>query len=111
MQTTSYLYDIVVRFWDELIARPAGPLGFRFIIQPIMASLLAFRDGYRDAKAGHTPYFWAILTKDRRRERLIQGISAVSRVLIIGCIADAIYQFVELDGFRPLQMMVIAFVL
>jgi hypothetical protein len=107
----SHLYDLTLRFWDELIARPAGPLGFRFIIQPVMASLFALRDGYRDAMAGRTPYFWAVLTKDHRQERLHEGIRAVSRVLIFGCIADAIYQYVELHAFRPLQMVAVAFLL
>jgi hypothetical protein len=105
------LHDIVLRAWDEVIARPSGPLGFRFIVQPIMASMLAFRDGYRDAIAGRTPYFWAVLTKDRRGLRLREGVRAVARVLIFGCAADAIYQFVELNAFRPLQMVVIAFLL
>jgi len=107
----SHLYDITVRFWEELIARPSGTLGFRFIIQPVMASLLAIRDGYRDASRGHTAYFWAVLTQENRSERLREGILAVSRVLILGCVADAIYQFVELKGFRPLQMIAIALLL
>lgn len=111
MQTASYLYDLTIRFWDELIARPSGPLGFRFIIQPAMASVLAFRDGYRDAVAGRSPYFWAVLTKTDRRERLHEGVGAVLRVLIFGCLADAVYQYLELDTFRPLQMAVIAVLL
>ena len=111
MLTASHLHEIAIRFWDELIARPAGPFGFRFIVQPVVASLLAFRDGYRDATAGRTPYFWAILTKERRRERLLEGLKAVVRVLIFGCAADAVYQFIELKAFRPLQMVAIAFLL
>lgn len=107
----SHLYEITVRFWDELIARPAGPLGFRFVVQPVMASLLAIRDGYRDSIAGRSAYFWDVLTSGDRHERLREGVKAVARVLLFACVADAIYQFVELKGFRPLQMVVIAFVL
>jgi len=108
---TSDLYEIVARFWDELSARPAGPLGFRFIIQPVMGSLLAIRDGYRDAIDRRTPYFWAVLTRAKRRERLAEGIRNVTRVLIFACVGDAVYQLIELKSFRPLQMLVIAFVL
>lgn len=107
----SYLHEIGIRFWHELIARPTGPLGFRFVIQPVIASLLAIRDGYRDAVAGRSAYFWTVLTDGGRRERLREGVSAVARVVFFACVADAIYQFIELKAFRPLQMFVIAMVL
>ena len=106
-----HLHEISVRFWDELIARSAGPLGFRFVVQPVIASLLAIRDGYRDAIEGQSAYFWAVLAGGDRRERLRQGVTAVARVLFFACVADLVYQVVELKAFRPLQMLVIAFAL
>jgi hypothetical protein len=108
----SHSYEIVTRFWDELIARPAGPMGFRFILQPIVASLLAIRDGVKDARTDRSPYFWTVLTdSSRRQKRIVEGIRAVTRVLILGAVMDVIYQIVALHGIRPLQTLVIAVVL
>ena len=108
----SYLYDVTTRFWEELTARSAGPLAFRFILQPTVSSLLAIRDGYKDAQKGRSPYFWTIL-KDptRRSERLREGLIAVSRVILLGLVMDAIYQFIVLKAFRPVEMIVIVIVL
>src|SRR5271168_4904658 len=50
------------RVWEQLIARPTGPMAFRFILQPVMAGIVALRDGIADAKAGRSPYFWTMLT-------------------------------------------------
>jgi hypothetical protein len=47
------------RVWDQLIARPTGPMAFRFILQPIMAAIAALRDGVNDARSRRSPYFWA----------------------------------------------------
>ena len=108
----SHSFEIVTRFWDELIARPAGPMGFRFILQPIVASLLAIRDGIRDARTDRSPYFWTVLSDpSRRKKRIVEGIRAVARVLILGAVMDVVYQIVALHGLRPLQTLVIAVVL
>jgi hypothetical protein len=108
----SLLYDVTVRFWDDLVARPSGPLAFRFILQPAMASLLAARDGFADARNGRTPYFWAILhDAPHRADRLREGFRAVLRVFLLGMAMDAVYQVVALKGFRPVEMIVVALLL
>ena len=105
----SHTFDIAIRFWDELIARPSGPMAFRFVLQPVMASILAIRDGVKDAHLERTPYFWTIVNDPtRRKKRLIQGVRAVLRVLILGAVMDVIYQLVVLHGLRPIQTAVIA---
>jgi hypothetical protein len=43
------------RVWEQLIARPTGPMAFRFILQPIMAAIAALRDGVNDAKSQRQP--------------------------------------------------------
>jgi hypothetical protein len=43
------------RVWEQLIARPTGPMAFRFILQPIMAAIAALRDGVNDARSGRPP--------------------------------------------------------
>ena len=104
----SHITDVTLRFWDEMVSRPAGPLAFRFILQPVMASLLAIRDGYRDASMGRTPYLWTILHDPlRRNDRLNEGLHAAMRVILFGVGMDLAYQTFVLKGFRPLELVVI----
>jgi hypothetical protein len=106
------LHDLLVRFWQELVERPSGPLAFRFILQPVMASYLAVRDGWHDAEMHRSPYFWAILhDPESRGPRLREGLVAVLRVLALGAVMDLIYQIARLHGVRPLQTVVVALVL
>jgi hypothetical protein len=99
-------------FWDELLARTDGPLQFRFILQPVMATLLAVRDGYHDAARGREPYLQDILRNpDRRGERLKEGFHAVARVMLLGIAMDAAYQFTVIKAFRPLAMAIVVLLL
>ena len=104
--------DLIPPFWDELLARTNGPLQFRFILQPVMATLLAIRDGYGDAAGGHLPYLEDILRNpDIRGERLKEGFRAVMRVMLLGIAMDAAYQFTVIKAFRPLEMAIVVLLL
>jgi len=99
-------------FWHDLIARPGGPMTFRFILQPAMAAIAAFRAGVKDAKAGRSPYLWTILTNpDERKSRLYEGLIHTSQIILLGLIMDGVYQLVVLKSFYPGQAVVIAIVL
>lgn len=54
--------DALITIWSEITARTDGPLAMRFYVQPLMATILAIRDGLEDARAGHPPYFWSLFT-------------------------------------------------
>jgi hypothetical protein len=45
-----------VRLWQNIIDRPGGPMTFRFILQPAMATLAALFDGIKDARTGRSPH-------------------------------------------------------
>ena len=64
----SEIQEILTRFWDQLIAQPHGPLAFRLILQPLMATFFAIRDGLKDARAGRPLYTCAILTDPAQRK-------------------------------------------
>lgn len=89
------LSEVFHRFWTDLMARTDGPMTFRFFLQPIMALLMALRDGVKDAKTGRTPYFWQIIHTDTagRRAAWREGFTAVTRVLLLGVGMDVIYQY------------------
>jgi len=89
-------------FVDGLMARLEGPMAFRFVLQPLMASALAIRDGRRDAKAGRVPFGWALLTHaGHRRDLLVSAWRSVGSVMIIAALVDIVFQFMVLGGFRP----------
>ncbi|HET7086626.1 MAG TPA: hypothetical protein VFI23_17805 [Rhizomicrobium sp.] len=99
-------------FWDEVLARTEGPLHFRFFLQPAVAIFLAVRDGRRDAASWRAPYLQDILHNPAgRAERLKEGLRAVARVMVLGVIMDAVYQYAVIEAFRPLEMAVVVLVL
>ncbi len=100
------------RIWQNLLDRPAGPMTFRFILQPVMASVAALHDGLADARTGRAPYFWTILTDPARRgTRLREGLIATARVLLLGLGMDAIYQYMVFDTFHPGETVIVAVLL
>jgi hypothetical protein len=63
--------------WEQLIARPTGPMAFRFILQPIMAASAALRDGIDDTTSWRSPYFRALLTNPfERGHRLYEALTS-----------------------------------
>jgi len=85
---------------------------FRFFLQPIMATIAALLDGLKDARTGRAPYLWTILTNPAKRGgRLREGVISTARVLLLGLVMDAIYQFIVFDTFHPAEAVIIALLL
>ena len=104
--------DVAHCFWSDLLGRLHGPETFRFFLQPVMAFLIAWRDGTRDAKLGRTPYLRGLLvgdTRATRTEKVFEAIRSVGRVLVLGVIVDVIYQWRRSGGFHhPVETIVMA---
>jgi hypothetical protein len=101
------------RVWRNIVARPGGPMTFRFVLQPVMAGVAALRAGVADARLGRTPYLSAILFgAERRGSRLWEGIVSTARILILGVVMDVVYQLAFLGGeFFPAEAAIIAVLL
>jgi hypothetical protein len=103
------------RVWANLLARPSGPMTFRFILQPAMAAIAALRDGIKDARLGHRPYVWALIQgvhdSEGRSGRLWEGVLSTARILILGVVMDVIYQSIVLKTFYPAESAIIAILL
>jgi hypothetical protein len=107
----SEIQEILIRFWDQLIAQPHGPLAFRLFLQPLMATILAVIDGVKDARAGRPLYTWTLLTDPvHRASYLREGLKRVSRVIVFALVMDAIYQFMVLRRFYLGEALVTVFV-
>ena len=108
----SEIQEILTRFWDQLIAQPSGPLAFRLILQPVMATILAVLDGLKDARAGRSPYLRTILSDPSQRAAYLrEGLKRVRRVIVFAFVMDAIYQYIVLRTFYPGEALVTVFVL
>jgi hypothetical protein len=106
------MYDGLSQFWEEIIARPNGPMAVRFYLQPLMATIFAVRDGIRDSRQGRPPYLWALITnRESRTELLRDGWKSVGKVFIVATVFDWIYQLIVLHGIQPLQALSVAAVL
>ena len=112
MAVYGFSAEVRQRIWQNLIERPTGPMTFRFILQPIMASITAWRDGARDARTGRSPYFWTMLTnRSAVGGRLQEGLIATSRILLLGLVMDVIYQVIVFDTFHPGEAAIISILL
>jgi hypothetical protein len=100
------------RVWEQLIARPTGPMAFRFILQPVMAGIAALRDGIEDAKSRRSPYFWTLLANPLKSGgRLREGLISTARVILLGLCMDVIYQLIVLKTFYPGEAVIVAIAL
>ena len=108
----SEIQEILTRFWDQLIAQPSGPLAFRLILQPLMATILAILDGMKDARVGRPPFLRTILNDPSQRGAYLrEGLKRVSRVIVFAFVMDAIYQVMVLRRFYLGEALVTVFVL
>ena len=108
----SEIQEILTRFWEQLIAQPSGPLAFRLILQPLMAAILAVIDGLKDARSGRPPFLRTMLSDPSQRGAYLrEGLKRVSRVIVFAFVMDAIYQYLVLHRFYPVEALVTVFVL
>ena len=102
----------IERIWLSILARPSGPLAFRFILQPVMAAIVALRDGFQDAKRGSSPFLWTVLSNPYERwARLREGLNATARILLLGLVVDTIYQIIVFRTFFPYEALIISVLL
>ena len=104
--------DMLMRALMNVTDRIGGPMTFRIILQPLMATLLAFRAGLKDAQQGRPPYFWTILTDPGQRADLLhEGWKGIARVFFLAIIMDVIYQLIVLEWVYPLELILVAILL
>ncbi len=106
------MQDTLARMFENLAGRASGPLHFRVFLQPLMAAIVAFRDGRRDARERKTPYFVALFTdKEHRSDLLRNGWHSVGKVFLMALAVDAGYQFWVVRWFYPGEAILVALIL
>ena len=103
--------EIAQRMWVNLVSRPSGQFGLRFLIQPAMATILAIRDGLKDARTGRSPYLWTIVARpEKRGGRVREGFAATWKVIVMALVIDAMYQFIEIETIPPSGATIVAII-
>jgi len=104
--------DMWTRLVHDLIERVSGPMKFRLILQPLMASIFAIRAGLKDAKVGKSPYFWSLLSDPAQRADLLKdGWKSVGKVFVLALVLDVVYQIIVEHFVYPGEAIIVAFVL
>jgi hypothetical protein len=104
--------DFVAHVLENLVARVVGPMKFRLVIQPLMAAVLAVRDGLKDAREKRPPYFWALFTlPEQRSEMLREGWKSVGKIFVIAIVIDLVEQLIDFRWFYPGEALLVAFIL
>jgi hypothetical protein len=101
--------EFVAHAWDQLVGRLSGSLSLRFLLQPLMATILAVRAGIRDARADRPPFLWTVITDAGQRRTLLRGgWQDVTRLFTVAVVVDILYQVDQLHYFHPLQALLVA---
>jgi hypothetical protein len=97
------------RIWEDLAGRVTGPMHFRLLLQPAMATIFAIRDGIRDARNGEPAYFWSLFTEPSHRSyRIRTGWKAICRVFTLAIAMDIVYQITALHFVHPGELLLVA---
>ena len=78
----------------------------------MMATIFAVRDGLKDGRQGRPAYFWALFTATGSRKDLIHdGWRSVSKVFILACVLDVVYQIIVHRWVYPGEVLLVAVIL
>jgi hypothetical protein len=104
--------DIWHRIVDNFLGRFDGPLHFRMIVQPLMATIFAILDGIKDAKNNKPAYLWTVVfNQESRRDFLKDGWKHMGKIFILAVILDVVYQLKVFHKIYPGEILITAFVL
>jgi len=105
-------YLFTRQFFEDMLARLSGPGRFRFILQPTVALFLGIRDGVKDARSGHAPFFSALITQKKDRSALLRsGFASIRDLIALAIILDLISQFLILRRIHPAAALILGPVL
>jgi hypothetical protein len=92
--------------------RFSGPMNFRLLLQPLVATVLAVRAGLKDARENRPPYFSTLISdRSQRRGLLLEGWKSVAKVFVMAVIIDLVYQYLVDGSIRVLEALGIAAIL
>jgi hypothetical protein len=106
------LTETIARGWENLLGRFGGPMSFRLLVQPAVATFFAVRAGIRDAREDKPTFLGCALSNPSSwRARMRLSWRDVGAVFIVALILDSIYQIAVQGGIFTLELLFTATVL
>ena len=106
------LEDALQRDEYLLFIREHGPLAFRMILQPLVATAIAIRAGLRDARSGRRPFAVLVATEPTLRRTLLRELwGDIGRLYLLAVVIDMVFQLVVSRSVDVLQALAIAAIL
>ncbi len=106
------LYLFSAEFLADLPRRLTGPGRFRFVLQPLVATLLGVAAGRADARAGRPPYLWALVFHAEHRDAMLrEAYRSLANTVLTGVLADSVSQWLILGTSYPGAALVVGPVL
>ena len=106
------LLAVFGRVWHDMTGGVHAPLGFRVVVQPLVAAFFAVRAGRQDALQGRPLFFWAVLRDPvHRRERLREAWKHVGKVFVAAAIVDVVYQVIVERWVYPSEALMVGLIL
>lgn len=104
--------EMTLRVWHDLVARTSGPMWFRLILQPLVATVFGIRAGLANARATKTQS-QGPPSPDRGKRRALfrQGLRDVGIMFVVGVGLDVVFQLIALRTVYPLEAVVVGFLL
>ncbi len=100
--------DVLQTIVERVIARVTGPLSMRFMLQPLMATMLGIRDGRLDAKAGNPPFVMEVLFHPADRKKALRSaLKSLLTPIVLGSVLDAVAQYLIFHQVRPFWALVV----
>ena len=95
--------------WEDLFGRVDGPMSFRLIIQPVVATFLAIRAGWTDAREGRPIFFWTLAREPAQTRVMLRNLWRIAgKVFLVALVLDALYQIIVLHWIYPVQALIVA---
>ncbi len=97
--------EIFGRVFEDLVARTTGPMWFRLILQPLVATIFGIRAGLANARRSKGP------DSGHRRAMFQQALHDVGKMLAVGVGLDVVFQLIALRTVYPLEAVLVGFLL
>ena len=104
--------DFITRLAHNLMDRVSGPMAFRMLFQPLMASFFAVRSGLLDARLGKPPYLFALISnREDRGDLLKDAWKSIGRIFVLAAVLDVVYQAIVQHFVYPGEVVITAMIL
>jgi hypothetical protein len=101
--------EVLRQAWEDIFGRIDGPMSFRVIIQPVVATFLAIRAGWADARGGRSIFFWTLARDPAKTRVMLRNLWRIAgKVFLAALVLDAIYQIIVFHWVYPLQALIVA---